>query len=459
MLSIRPSRAPKPSWRRDLRACAALSLPLVVTNAIEMAMNLTNAAFVGRIAPEALAAVSLALALYNVALTFGIGLTAAVSPLISAGVGGTGERGPAARRVVQGGMWNAALISGPIWAVLWWAEPILRAAGQDPALAQAAAAYLHTMQWGLLPVLVYLVLRSMLAALERPRWAVMTGVFGVLFNAGLNATLIGGGFGLPGLGTTGSALATLLSNLAMAGMLAAAVLADPRLRALRLLSGLGRPPLAACGALWRLGLPIGIGIMLETGAFAAATVLVGAHDPASLPAHAIALQVASFVFMVPLGIAQAVSVRVGRAAGAGDRDAVGRAGWTGLMLGLGTMAVIALLLLALPGPIIGLFLDPAATHADALLRTATVLLSLAAAFQIADGAQVVLAGMLRGLQDTRVPMVIAGIGYWCVGVPVAALLAPRYAAPGVWVGLLAGLFAVAAMLLWRWRSWRRPGRI
>ncbi|MGI4730595.1 MAG: MATE family efflux transporter, partial [Janthinobacterium lividum] len=255
MLSILPSRAPAASWRRELRACVALSLPLVVTNAIEMAMNLTNAAFVGRIAPEALAAVSLALALYNVALTFGIGLTAAVSPLISAEVGRTGERGLAARRVVQGGLWNAALIVAPIWCALWWAEPILRAAGQDPALSRAAAAYLHTMQWGLLPVLVYLVLRSMLAALERPRWAVMTGLFGVLFNAALNAMLIRGGFGLPALGTTGSALATLLSNLAMAALLAAAVLADPRLRPLHLLSGLGRPPLAACAALWRLGLP------------------------------------------------------------------------------------------------------------------------------------------------------------------------------------------------------------
>ncbi len=459
MHSSPPPRDPAAPWRRELRACAALSVPLVATNAIEMAMNLTNAAFVGRIAPEALAAVTLALALYTMMLTFGVGLTAAVSPLISAEIGRTGERGAAARRVVQGGLWNAALIVGPIWLALWQAEPILHALGQEPALARAAGAYLHVLQWGLLPVLVYLVLRSMLAALERPRWAVMTGILGVIVNAGLNAALIGGGFGLPALGVTGSALATLLSNIFMAAVLAAAVLGDPRLRGLRLLRGIARPPLAACTALWRVGLPIGIGIMLETGAFAAATALVGAHDPAALPAHAIALQVASLAFMVPLGIAQAVSVRVGRAAGARDRDAVGRAGWTGLVLGVGTMAATAIVLLALPGPIIGLFLDPAVPGGEAVASTATALLALAGAFQIADGAQVVLAGMLRGLQDTRAPMVIAGLGYWCFGVPIAALLAPRYAAPGVWVGLLAGLFAVAAMLLWRWRSRLRPGRI
>ncbi len=459
MLHSLPPRDPAAPWRRELRACAALSVPLVATNAIEMAMNLTNAAFVGRIAPEALAAVTLALALYTMALTFGVGLTAAVSPLISAEVGRTGERGAAARRIVQGGLWNAALIVGPIWLALWGAEPILRALGQEPALARAAGAYLHVMQWGLLPALVYLVLRSMLAALERPRWAVMTGTLGIVVNAGLNAALIGGGHGLPALGVAGSALATLLSNTLMVAVLAAAVLGDPRLRGLRLLRGIARPPLAACAALWRVGLPIGVGIMLETGAFAAATALVGAHDPAALPAHAIALQVASLAFMVPLGIAQAVSVRVGRAAGARDRDAVGRAGWTGLALGVGTMAATAIVLVALPGPIVGLFLDPAAPGAEAVARTAAALLALAGAFQIADGAQVVLAGMLRGLQDTRAPMVIAGLGYWCFGVPIAALLAPRYAAPGVWVGLLAGLFAVAGMLLWRWRSRLRPGRI
>ena len=443
------------AWRREVRACLALSVPLVVTNAIEMAMNLTNAALVGHIAPEALAAVTLALALYNVALTFGIGLTAAVSPLISRAIGGGGEPG-AARRVVQGGFWNALAIVAPIWAVLWQGEAIFRAAGQDPALSRAAADYLHVMQWGLLPALAYLVLRSMLAALERPGWAVVTGLAAVVLNAGLNVLLIGGGAGLPALGTAGSGLATVVSNLFMAGALAGAVALAPGLRDIRVFAGLARPPWDACGALWRLGLPIGISIMLETGSFTAATALIGHYDAPALPAHAIALQIASFTFMVPLGIGQAVAVRVGRAAGAGEAAAVGRAGWTALALGLVAMAAAALVMLALPGPLVRLFLDPAEPHAEAVVRTATVLLALAGAFQLADGAQVVLAGMLRGLRDTRVPMLISGFGYWAVGVPVAALLAPSHAAAGVWTGLLAGLCAVAVLLLARWHAWRRP---
>ena len=460
MTTIQTPRAGAASaWRREARACLALSLPLVVTNAIEMVMNLTNAALVGHVAPDALAAVTLALALYNVVLTFGIGLTAAVSPLISSEIGRSGGAGEAVRRIVQGGLWNAVLIVGPIWAVLWQAEPILRAAGQEPALARSAAAYLHVMQWALLPALFYLVLRSMLAALERSRWSVLTGVGAVLLNAGLNLLLIRGGAGVPALGMAGSGLATLLSNVFMAAALGAAVLSDPRLRGLRILAGPFRPPWDACHALWALGLPIAVSIMLETGAFTAATALVGHYDPAALPAHAIALQIASLAFMVPLGIGQAVSVRVGRAAGAGDGSAVGRAGWTALALGLGAMAATALVMLALPGPIVRLFLDPAAPHADAIASTATVLLALAGGFQIADGAQAVLAGMLRGLRDTRAPMLISAVGYWAIGVPVAAVLAPRAAAAGVWVGLVAGLFAVALMLLWRWLSWRRPGAI
>ena len=454
--AIRPT--PGTPWWDEFRACVALSVPLVMTNAIEMAMNLTNTALIGHIAPEVLAAVTLALALYNVVLTFGIGLTAAVTPLISREVGRNGGRGEAARRVVQGGFWNAVLIIGPIWILLWEAEPIFRACGQDAALSHTAAIYLHVIQWSLFPILIYLVLRSMLAALRRPRWAVVTGLAAVVLNAGLNVLLIGGGFGLPALGLVGSGIATVVSNVFMAMALGLAVTLDARLRTVRVFTGLLELPWQACAALWSLGLPIGISIMLETGAFTAATALIGHYDEASLPAHAIALQFAALTFMVPLGIAQAVTVRVGQAAGAGDEAAVGRAGWTALGFCIGTMMVTALIMIGLPGLIIGLFLDPSEPGAAAIAGTATTLLALAALFQIADGAQVVFSGMLRGLHDTHVPMLIAGIGYWGIGVPVAAWLASRAGAPGVWVGLVAGLFAVAALLFVRWRSWRRVPR-
>ncbi len=445
---------PDAPWRAEMRACLALGLPLVATNAIETGMGLTNTIVIGRLSPDDLAASWLAMTLYIAFLVFGIGLTAAVSSLVARERGRDAEDTAAVRRLVQGGLWNAMLIALPMSAVLWQGGPILRAFGQDPALADAAASYLHAMQGSLIPALGYLVLRSFLAALERPRWALATGAGGIAINALFNWLLVGGAAGFPALGLVGSGLATLLANIAMALALGLVVARDPGFRPYRVFAGLARPPWRACGALWRLGLPIGIAIVLEAGMFTAATGLVGHYDPGALAAHAIALQIASFTFMVPLGIAQAATVRIGQAQGARDASAVGRAGWTALALGVGFMAGAGALLVAWPRPIVGLFVDGAQAGAAAVSRDAVPLLAIAGLFQVADGAQVVLSGMLRGLQDTRVPMAAAAVGYWGVGLPLAALLATRAGAPGVWIGLTAGLFTAAGLLLARWSSWR-----
>ncbi len=449
-------------WLRELRACAALSWPLALTNAIEMAMNLTSIALIGRLGPSALASSTLALAFYNLFLLFGVGVTSAVSPLIAREVGRGQGTGPALRRLVQQGIWGAAAIAGSLWIVLWNARTVLIALGQDPALATDAATYLHALQWSLFPALVYLVLRSFFAAIGRPRWALATGAAAVALNALLNWALIGGHAGLPGLGLFGSGLATLAANVFMAATLGAMTVLDRRVRSLRLFAGWSRPDWDGFAAFWHLGLPIGISLMLETGMFTGAAALVGRIDVASLAAHAIALQVATLTFMVPLGLAQAATIRIGRAAGSGDAAAVARAGWTALALALATMLLSATMLVTAPRPIIGLFLDPTEAGVQAVEPVAVTLLGLAGLFQIADGAQVVLAGMLRGLQDTRGPMMIAAVGYWGVGLPLGAVLAFALdlRAPGVWLGMTAGLFTVAALLLARWQQvLRRPPRL
>ncbi|MDX7950139.1 MATE family efflux transporter [Lichenihabitans sp. Uapishka_5] len=454
MLFVSTRMAATP-WRDEFRACLGLGVPLILTNAIEMALNLTNAAMIGRIAPEALAASTIALAFYNLCLMFGIGLAAAVSPLIARERGeASPDRARAIGRLAQGGLWNSLALVVPIWVLLWWCEPLFRLAGQDPQLSAAAASYLHVLQWSLLPALIYLSLRSVLAALERPRWTVVIGLAAVPLNALLNWLLIDGHAGLPAMGINGSAIATVTSNIVMAGGLLAVTMLDRHIRPFRIVPGFGRPPFRACADLWRLGGPIGIGIMLEVGMFTAATALIGHYDVAALASHAIALQIASFTFMVPLGIAQAATVRVGKAAGAHDGAAVGRAGAVALMLGIGTMAVSALLLIGLPAPLIALFVDAREEGGAQVAASAAVLLGIAGLFQLADGAQVVLSGMLRGLRDSRGPMVIALLGYWGVGLPMAAALAVRAAAPGVWVGLTAGLCATAALLYWRWTRLR-----
>ena len=358
---------------------------------------------------------------------------------------------------MQGGLWNSLLVGGPVWLLLWQAEAVLRLAGQVPALAAAATGYLHVMQWSLLPALIYLVLRSMLAALERSRWTVIVGVVAIPLDVALNWLLIGGHAGLPALGLAGSGIAMLLANAFMAASLVCVVAFDAQFRFFRIFAGLQRPPVQACAALWRLGTPIGIGVVLEVGMFTAATALIGHFDASALAAHAIALQIASFTFMVPLGIAQAATVRVGRAVGAGRRRDVDRAGTVALVLGIGAMALSAGILVSMPGPLIRLFVDMREPGAAAVAASAVVLLGIAGLFQVADGAQVVLAGMLRGLQDTRGPMVIALLGYWGFGLPLAFALAVRSAAPGVWIGLTAGLFAVAGLLFVRWMRLRTAG--
>lgn len=293
----RSSRAGSP-WRTEFRACLALGWPLVLTNAIEMAMSLTNTAMIARAGPEALAAVPLALALYHVALLFGIGVLASVSPLIAHELGRGGPGGATVRRVVQQGLWAALLITGPIWAVLWNAERILLALGQQPGLAAAAGSYLRALQWSVLPAFLYLVLRSTFAAFEWPRAAVVTGVLAVGLNALLNRALIFGWGPLPPLGLVGSGLATLGANTFMAAALGAVAVFHPRLHVHGLFSGLFRPRWAGFAAFWRLGLPIGVSLVLETGMFAVAAAMIGLFDAPSLAAHAVAMQVASFTFMI-----------------------------------------------------------------------------------------------------------------------------------------------------------------
>lgn len=452
MTSVLP-RAAAPA-RSEISACLALSWPLILTNAIEMSMNLTSVAMVGRIGPEALAAATLALALYSIFLLFGIGVSAAVAALTAREVGRNAAEGAAIRSIVQQGLWGVTVVAGVTWIVLWNSGPIFAALGQDPRLTAAALAYLHVVQWSLLPFLAYLVLRSLFAALQRPGWTVVIGAAAVALNAGLNWLLIFGHAGLPALGLSGSGLATLLSNIFMALALGLVAVMEPRFRRLHVFEGLWRPRLAGFGTFWRLGLPIGISLVLETGMFSGAAAIIGRFDAASLAAHAIALQVASLTFMIPLGIAQAAAIRVGRASGAGDHAAVVRAGWTALALGVSTMIVSATVLITQPRLIIGLFVDTGTPGLAAVQEVAVVLLGIAGLFQIADGAQVVASGMLRGLEDTRAPMIISAVGYWAVGLPVGAALAfwLHMRAAGVWIGMTAGLFSTALLLLARWQQ-------
>jgi MATE family multidrug resistance protein len=439
-------------WLRELIALVALSGPMALTNLAQIAMGTTDIMMMGWLGPDTLAAGALGTNLYFIALIFGIGLLNAASPMIARDLGRDSSALGDTRATVRLALWSAASIALPSWLVLWWSEPILVAMGQDAGLSALAGTYVHVLQWALLPSWGYLVLRSFVSALERPMWSFVIGTAAVALNAIANWCLMLGHCGCHALGIAGSGLATLLSSIFMFSALGFVVcIARPFVR-YRLLADFFRPDWARLREFWRLGLPMAATFSFEVTMFNAAVFLMGLIGTDSLAAHSIAIQLSALTFMVPLGIGQAATVRVGRAYGAQDRESAGRAGWTAFGLAVAFMAAMSLTMIMAPRLLISIFLDTAAPENTRIVDLATSFLMFAALFQIADGAQVVGSGMLRGLHDTHVPMLFALIGYWGIGLPLGAMLAfpINLGGVGIWIGLAAGLTIVAVLMIRRW---------
>jgi MATE family multidrug resistance protein len=446
------ARAPENLWRDEIKATLALSWPMVLTNLAQTAMTVTDVMILGRVSAGTLAAGALGSNLYFAPMVFGLGLMLATVPMMAHSVGRNRHSVRELRRTVRQGLWAAVLISLPIWLLLWNGEPILLAMGQEPALAAEAGAYLRALQWGLLPFYFYIVLRSFITTLERPGWATVVAFVAVGVNLLGNWALVFGHLGSPALGIVGSGIATSIASLMMFVGMVLVVSLDRRFKRYRLFGRFWRADWPRFRQLMRLGIPIAAMMAFETTLFNAAAFLMGIIGAASLAAYAIVIQLCSISFMVPLGVNQAATVRVGIAYGAGDAAGVSRAGWAAYGVGVGFMGLSALVMITVPHLLIGLFIDVHNIANAEVVAIAATFLIFAALFQIVDGAQAVGAGMLRGLHDTGVPMIIAAIGYWGVGMPLGALLAFHYgmAGAGIWIGLSAGLAVVAVLLLWRW---------
>ncbi|MGH8431418.1 MAG: MATE family efflux transporter, partial [Solimonas sp.] len=296
-------------------------------------------------------------------------------------------------------------------------------------------------------------------ALERPMWALAIGLTAVAINALAAWCLIFGHLGMPRLELVGAGIATTLSNTLMFVALAVVLYADRKFRRYHLLGRFWRSDWPRFAELWHLGLPIGATLVFEVAVFNASTFLMGLIGADSIAAHSIALQIASLTFMVPLGLAQAATVRVGRAYGAHDIDGIGKAGWTAFVMGAGFMTLAAIAMVLIPRTLISAFIDLDAPANLPVVELAVSFLALAALFQLADGGQAVAAGMLRGLHDTRMPMVYAALGYWGVGLVLGVVLAfvVKLEGIGIWIGLAAGLTVVAILLIGRWLRRDRLG--
>lgn len=447
-----PIASPRRLWLSESRATLALSWPIILTNLAQMALNTTDIVMMGRLGPEALAAGALGFNLYFPLAIFGIGLISAVAPMVAREIGARRSSVRDVRRTVRQGFWACVTISVPVWIILWFTEPILVTIGQEPTLAADAERYVRALQWAYLPFLLYLVLRSFVTALERPVWAFVIVGAAVPLNVLADWCLMFGNLGLPRLELVGAGLATTLVSTLMFAGLALSTMRDRRFRRYALFGRFWRPDWPRFRELWRLGLPISATLVFEVSIFNAAVFLMGLVGPDALAAHAIAIQIASLTFMVPLGFSQAVTVRVGRAFGAGDAEGIRRAGWTAYAMGVGFMALFASVMVFQPYLLIGAFLDLSLPENAPVIALAATFLSFAALFQVVDGAQAVGSGMLRGLHDTRVPMLFAAVGYWGVGLPLGVVLAfpLGLAGSGIWMGLAAGLAVVAVLMTWRW---------
>jgi len=440
------SRDERLSLSRHFRATLAFGLPLVGANLAGLAINVTDTVMVGWLGATQLAAIVLASQFYFLMWIIGAGMAFAVVPLASSALGAGDTR--KVRRSVRMGLWILTLYSSVAMIPLWFAEEIFLALGQSPEIADLAGIYMRVAVWSLLPAMLLAGLRSFLMSLECARFILVATISGTVLNVILNYMLIFGNFGAPEMGIAGAALATVGANVFIAAAMAAYIIIQPNTREFKIFNRIWRPDWELLLEILRLGWPISIGLLAEMGLFMAATIMMGWLGTIALAAHGIVMQLVAVAFMVPLGLANAATVRVGVAHGRSDWQALGRAGIT-VFIAAGSMSVaIAAVYLVLPEFLITRFLEMGNAKSAEVLNYAIPLLLIAAIFHIFDGLQAVGLGILRGMKDTRVPMYIAVFSYWLIGVPAAYILAFVFAmgGVGVWIGITIGLITAAAAL-------------
>ena len=424
-----------------------LGIPLIGGHVAQFSIGLTDTVMLGWYSVEALASVVLGGTFFFVIFLFGSGFAIAVMPLV-AEADASGDE-VTLRRVTRMGLWLSVLFGMAFLPLFIWSGGILEALGQDPEVAQLAQMYLRIAGLGLLPALLVMVLKSYLAALERTRVVFWVTVAAVPANALVNYLLIFGNWGFPELGVEGAAIASLVTQaVSLAGVVVYCALTMSHHDLFR---RVWRPDWEAFGRVFRLGVPIGLTNLSEVGLFAASSLMMGWLGTVQLAAHGIALQLASLAFMVHLGLSSAATVRVGNAMGRKDAEHMARGARVAVGASLITSLVTVTLFLTIPEFLLSLFLDPNEPQREAILAAGVVLLYVAALFQVMDGMQVMALGLLRGVQDTRGPMIIAAISYWVIGVPSGYALgfALNLGGVGVWSGLVIGLTFASALLMWR----------
>ena len=429
----------------EVRSLLVLGLPLVGSQVAQFAVHTTDTLMLGWYSVLALAQVTLGAQIFFITFITTSGFAFAILPMVAKSMA---EGDPqSARRTTRMGLWLSTIAAGFLFLPMWFSAPILESMGQDTVVAQGAQDYLRIAAFGLWPALWGLVLRSYLSALEHTGVVLWVSLGVLVVNTLINYALIFGYWGMPELGLQGAAIASVIAvSLSLIGFVIYIQIYFPEQA---MFARFWRFDRLATLAVTRLALPISATALAESGLFAASAFMMGWLGHLELAAHGIVLQLAALSFMVHLGLSQAGTVRVGQAFARGDWTAVQRT--AAVTMGLSTLAAIIAIFffLATPQILISAFLDTEDVLASDILRIGTLLLIVAAMFQFVDAAQVVALSLLRGLQDTKMPMLIAAVSYWLVGLPISYILgfAMGYKEVGIWLGLVFGL-GVAAVLLW-----------
>ncbi|AMM85191.1 MATE family efflux transporter [Martelella sp. AD-3] len=451
-VTMPPASAAGHSWLSHFRETFALGIPLIGAQLAQQGINATDIFILGQLSALDLAAAVLATQYYFTIFIFGMGLAIAVMPMVAQAYGRGDE--VAVRRSMRMGMWASIIYSVLSLPLFFWAEPILLALGQEPDVAAKAAQYLFVVGFALFPALLFQVLRSLVSATGHARVVLWVSMLTLVVNAVVAYGLVLGGFGMPQLGIRGAAIATFVGQAFGFLYLVAYIGRDAMLARYALFVRFWKPDWQALREVVLLGLPIGISVLAEVSMFTVSSVLMGQFGTVPLAAHGIAIQLSSITFMVPLGLSQAATVRVGVFHGANDRANVTRASAIVMVVAIGFAVASGLAFAFAPRALSSLFIDVSLPDAAAVIAYAAPLIVIAALFQLLDTAQVIMNGFLRGLKDTRIPMVLVLIAYWIIGLPVAWLLAfpAGLGGIGIWIGFLCGLGAAAVMLSIRY--WR-----
>jgi multidrug resistance protein, MATE family len=431
------------------RATLVLGLPLIGSHLAQMALHVTDTVMLGWYGVTELASVVLGSSSFFIVYVLGSGFAKAVMPMVAAALGQGDE--VQVRRDTRMGLWLSIFFGLMVYPIFWWSEPILLALGQKPEVSQLGQDFLRIAGFGMVPALAVTVLQSYLAALGRTQVVLWTTLAAVVLNIAVGWALIFGNWGFPELGVRGAAMATMatqLLSLVVLGLYAGLL---PDLRRFHLFQRFWRPDWPAMGRVFQLGWPIGLTGLAEGGLFQASALMMGWVGTVELAAHGIALQAAAVAFMMHVGLSSAATIRTARFDGAGDVRSLRDGASVALGLSLAVALAVILLFLLVPEAIVALFLDMSKPESAAIVTLGATLLAVAALFQLADAMQVMALGLLRGIQDTRVPLVLAAVSYWLIGIPCSYVLAfpMGYGAVGLWLGLVIGLVCAGGSLMWR----------